>query len=92
MDHITKKSAQMTTKEFTRWYAFMNGLKFINIGEEMSNKRDHDDNKSYNALMRYIDLISGDINSYIKHWNGVPYKYSLDMSDIEARQIEDIKF
>lgn len=87
-----KTAKQMGKEELANWFAFVNGLKFLNLAEQRLKQPLHEDDITYKALNNYVHTTSGDILSCMHHYNGIPLKYSLDPSDDAAHQIDEVEY
>jgi hypothetical protein len=87
-----KKAKDMSRKEFSRWFAFMNMVKFVNVGESLSGIKKKEEDIPHMQMVKYVDTVSGDLERCLKEYNGVPYKYSLDTRDAESKVIGEISF
>lgn len=82
-------SEQMDFTEMCNWFSLINGLKFINNHANDNDIPVSEDDLDQRALMNYISSVSGDLQSF-KNKGGIPFKYSLDPTHEESKNIEEI--
>lgn len=82
----------MTESTKANWFALANGLKFIDVHSKNKNATVDENDIDTRALISYIDSVSGDIQYNLKHKGGIPFKYSLDPSHDESKNIEEIVY
>lgn len=87
-----KKAKDMSRKEFSRWFAFMNMVKFVNLGETITKIKKKEEDIPHMQMVKYVDTVAGDLERCLKDYNGVPYKYSLDARDTDSKVISEINF
>jgi len=84
-----KTAKEMDNIELTKWFALMNALKYVNLGEDIYDQK-IDAINAHEGICKYVESVSGDMLTYLREWGGVPYKYSLDSSDEESKQIDEL--
>lgn len=87
-----KPAAEMSEIELTKWFAFLNAMKFINVGEEIYKTDVPEHDIPYKSICNYVQTVSGDIKECLRTNNGIPMKYSLCGQNEEARNIEEITY
>jgi hypothetical protein len=91
-DNSLKSASEMSSAELSTWFAFCNGLKFINLGETSYKEEIQERDIPYSAILNYTQTVSGDIEQYLHSKGAIPMKYSLDSSVAEAHDIEEVTF
>lgn len=88
----TKPASEMSEIELTKWIAFLNALKFVNIGEDIYKTDVPEHDIPYKSICNYVQTVSGDIRECFRTNKGIPMKYSLCCENDEARNIEEIAY
>jgi hypothetical protein len=89
--YVPKTASQMNRTELCRWFALMNMMKFINLGENLCRVETDEDSIPHNCLLKYVNEVSGDLEIYLKEFGGVPFKYSLDTTHADSQNIEELQ-
>jgi len=85
----------MSLTELTRWYAYMNAVKFAAAQEKRllsQKKKLKNFDLPWIKTVEYIDDVAGDLALSLKEKGGIPYKYSLDLSDEDATNTNEIEY
>lgn len=91
-NRYSKPAKEMSDVELTKWFAFCNAMKFINIGEDMYKTDVPEHDIPYKSICNYVQTVSGDIRECLKINKGIPMKYSLCGTTDEARNVEEISY
>lgn len=86
-----KKARDMSQTELCRWFSLLNMVKFINHGENLCNMEVDEEDIPHSCMLKYVNTVSGDLESYLTHYHGIPFKYSLDTSHSESKIVEEIE-
>lgn len=86
-----KLAKEMDETELSRNIAFVNLIKWLNVGESLLGVSLNEEMVSHKAMMNYVDLEAGDIAQYLEMYDGVPFKYSLDPKHSESRELGELK-
>lgn len=88
--YIPKTASQMNKTELCRWFAMMNMMKFINLGEKLCGVETIEESIPHNCLLKYVNEVSGDLEIYLKEFGGIPFKYSLDITHADSEIVEEL--
>jgi hypothetical protein len=86
-----RKASQMSDTELCKWFSLMNMLKFINHGENLCGMEADEDDIPHSCMLKYVNTVSGDLERYLEDYGGVPFKYSLDTTHADSKNIEELQ-
>lgn len=86
------KAKDMSAIELANWYAFCNAIKFIAIYSKKKHINPDLIELDSREMSRYVDKVSGDILTNLKERKGIPMKYSLDMHQEDAQNMEEVAY
>lgn len=87
-----KSAYEMNNTELSNWFAFANALKFINLKSRQRRREVKELEIDARDLQRYVDEVSGDVQTNLEKFGGVPHKYSLDSSNEDAQNMNEIAY
>ncbi len=87
-----KSAKEMTNTEISNWYAFANALKFINLKSRQTKREIKELEIDARDLQRYVDEVSGDVKTNLENFGGIPFKYSLEMDNEDAQNMNEIAY
>lgn len=92
LNYSAKSSKQMTPEIRCKYFAFLNAIKFINIGSRKRGINPDSLELDSRMMKNYINAVEGDILSCLKQKGGIPMKYSLDCNHEEAQDFGELQY
>lgn len=87
-----RKACDMSETELCRWFSLMNLCKFINHGEDLCGMEANEDDIPHSCMLKYVNTVSGDLETWLNEYQGIPFKYSLNPRHSDSKNVGEIDF